>query len=76
MNEIHVLNCSPKLVKCNWKEQYSVTTQHVLPQIVGLKMSNFNLYVMISDFRGILGDPEFWAIHVGLSHCIALAGYS
>ena len=48
----------------------------IAPNCGSLKMFNFNSYVMIIGFSGILGDSKFGAFHVELSHCIALASYS
>ena len=62
---------------CSQQAQYSVETQHVLPQNCGSpEMSNFEICVVDLGFTAILGDPKFWAIHVGLSHYIALTTYT
>ena len=59
------------IIVCRWMNfMFSLQRDNptcIPPKCGSLKMSNFDLYLMISGFG---------AIHVGLSHCIALTGYS
>ena len=80
MGRLSFPECLWHIIVCRWMNfMFSLQWDNptcIPPKCGSLKMSNFDLYVMISGFRGILGDPKFGAIHVGLSYCIALAGYS
>ena len=46
------------------------------PNFGSPEMSNFDICVVDLGFTVILDDPKFGAIHVGLSHCIALTAYT
>ena len=39
-------------------------------------MSNFDIYVVLSAFGAILGDPKFGSFHVGSPHHLAVTGYN
>ena len=45
MNRLHCYNWSPELVKCRQWEQYSVETQHVLPQILDRECTPIGNYI-------------------------------
>ena len=77
MNGIQFWNCLPKLVHCSQLQQCGVVTQHGMTQnLVFLKMSNFDIYVLLSGFGAILGDRKFGSFHVGSRHHVAVTGYT
>ena len=77
MNEIQFWNCLPKLVHCTQWQPCGVVTQDGMAQNLGfLKMSNFDIYVVLLAFGAILADPKFGSFHVGSTHHLAVTGYN
>ena len=77
MNEIQFWNCLPKLVHCTQWQPCGLVTQDGMTQNLGfLKMSNFDIYVVLLAFGAILGDPKFGSFHVGSPHHLAVTGYN
>ena len=63
MNGIQFWNCSPKLVHCSQWQPCGVLTQHAMTQnLVFLKVSNFDIYVLLSGFWSNFGWPKIWVI--------------
>ena len=76
MKEIQFWNCLPKLVHCTQWQPCGVVTQDGMTQNLGfLKMSNFDIYVVLLAFGAILW-PKFGSFHVGSPHHLAVTGYN
>ena len=75
LNELHVCNCWPKLANSNEWEKYSV----VIPNVVSLKMSNFNICHAYCCYKFFLVTQNLehyiWHCTLYWSHWLYLKNY-